>query len=531
MRANVNFVNFTNLYNSTGKAVLTGRKRFLSAEGEELTVSSRQFSFKVTDITDPDNEKTVETGVGNDGAGKVTFSPMVYSLSEDLPGDMTTRSYIYRIEELPGNNPAIAYAGTFYYAKVTLTDNGDGTLKVDTQYYSDADCTQDISADDVVFVNRNCQTAFEIIKDVSKGATWPAGGTATFTLTPTGTNAADAPMPEIASKNLTAPGSVEFSPIILTTDMAGKTFTYEIAETTDFPGGWTGSGPIAVTLAVDKAEDVGLTAAVTYDPENRTITNTYKASGEIRLEAVKALKGAEWPEGKTLTLTLEGTGDAPMPESTTAVLSAAGNAEFEPIGFDESDAGKSYTYVISEDGFGSGWTGSGDITVTVKVKDNGNGTLDAAVKYSPEDRMITNTFDQTAEKYSFTFYKVWEGGYEGELSWTFYGQECSSADNKFRSEVIEQRKKYKYTGEFTFDPEGYYVIENIPEGYNVRYENVGAYAGVTDRLYDGGTMVNYKVPKTGDDASPLLWFGMVLSGLGISGIMAIHARKRRLHKR
>ena len=48
-------------------------------------------------------------------------------------------------------------------------------------------------------------------------------------------------------------------------------------------------------------------------------------------------------------------------------------------------------------------------------------------------------------------------------------------------------------------------MENIPAGYQVRYENTGTHAGVTDRCFNGGTIVNYKVPKTGDPADPLLW--------------------------
>ena len=36
------------------------------------------------------------------------------------------------------------------------------------------------------------------------------------------------------------------------------------------------------------------------------------------------------------------------------------------------------------------------------------------------------------------------------------------------------------------------------DGYLTIYENVGKYAGVTDRCHNGGTIINYKVPQTGD---------------------------------
>ncbi|MBR6186048.1 MAG: LPXTG cell wall anchor domain-containing protein [Clostridia bacterium] len=38
-------------------------------------------------------------------------------------------------------------------------------------------------------------------------------------------------------------------------------------------------------------------------------------------------------------------------------------------------------------------------------------------------------------------------------------------------------------------------------------------AMITDRCCDGGTIINYKLPRTGDDANLTLWFGCVLGGL------------------
>ena len=63
---------------------------------------------------------------------------------------------------------------------------------------------------------------------------------------------------------------------------------------------------------------------VTYLPESGTITNTYDAEGVVTLEVTKALSGAGWPEGKSLTLTIEGADGAPAPETKTYKLTAAG---------------------------------------------------------------------------------------------------------------------------------------------------------------------------------------------------------------
>ncbi len=150
---NVNFVNFTNLYNSTGRAVLTAQKAYLSAQGESLSVDPNQFTFKLTNITDPAHPAVIDSAAGNDGSGKVTFSQMVYSLANDLAGGATSKTYTYRIEENPGSEPGITYSNQKYYVRVTLNDDGDGSLAMTTQYYSDAECTLPIQPEDAVFTN------------------------------------------------------------------------------------------------------------------------------------------------------------------------------------------------------------------------------------------------------------------------------------------------------------------------------------------------------------------------------------------
>ena len=82
-----------------------------------------------------------------------------------------------------------------------------------------------------------------------------------------------------------------------------------------------------------------------------------------------------------------------MPESGTSVeLVEPGTAKFGTISLDETNAGKTYTYTITETaGFGDQWTASDPVTVKVKVTDNGDGTLTATPTYTPENKTITNT--------------------------------------------------------------------------------------------------------------------------------------------
>ena len=139
-----------------------------------------------------------------------------------------------------------------------------------------------------------------------------------------------------------------------------------------------------------------LETSVAYDPEDKTITNSYSAEGEVKLEAIKELSGAEWPEGGKVTFTLSGEGGT-LPETKTQVLTAAGTAKFDAITYSLEDLGgkktETFTYTISEraDGF-DGWTADPDkITATVTVRDKGDGTLETSVAYNPEDKTITNT--------------------------------------------------------------------------------------------------------------------------------------------
>ena len=123
----------------------------------------------------------------------------------------------------------------------------------------------------------------------------------------------------------------------------------------------------------------------------------------------------------------------------------------------------------------------------------------------------------------FTFTKIWQGGIEDSLEFTLYNPDGTIRSKGFDKKILSENE-WEYTAWFTDDRE-YYVVETVPEGYQVRYENVGKYADVHDRLYNQGTLINYKVPKTGDRTHPLLWTGMVLTG--ILGMAMIASRKKK----
>ena len=129
--------------------------------------------------------------------------------------------------------------------------------------------------------------------------------------------------------------------------------------------------------------------------------------------------------------------------------------------------------------------------------------------------------------YGFTFTKKWSGGRGDSIDWTLYRRDGTVAHKKFNKKIVSD-SEWRYSAWFTSD-EDYYIIENVPAGYKVRYENTGVHADVTDRCYNGGTIINYKIPKTGDNSTnSVLWIGCVLLGLSIAGsTLMIRKRSRR----
>ncbi|MBQ9300835.1 MAG: hypothetical protein IJ214_10025, partial [Clostridia bacterium] len=130
--------------------------------------------------------------------------------------------------------------------------------------------------------------------------------------------------------------------------------------------------------------------------------------------------------------------------------------------------------------------------------------------------------------YKFTFTKLWQGDAEKSIDWTLYNANGGVVRKGFNKKVISETE-WHYEAWFASDA-GYYIVENAPAGYKVRYENVGAHAGETDRCYNGGTIINYKVPKTGDRADLRLWLGCVLLGLAAVSAVAYTSKRRKTHQ-
>ena len=170
--------------------------------------------------------------------------------------------------------------------------------------------------------------------------------------------------------------------------------------------------------------------------------------------------------------------------------------------------------------------GKDDIPFTV----SGTGTTvtpTVAPTVAPTGKPIdpTNFYDVAVPSDSFTFKKVWEGDSEKSIDFTLYKADGSVYHHGFDKKIVSN-KEWKYNAWFSA-PAACYVIEQPIPGYITRYVNVGVYANVTDRCCDGGTIINKKIPKTGDETPLLLWAGMLLTGAaGLTVALTVNKRRK-----
>lgn len=109
---------FTNTYNATGKAYLKAKKVL---EGRKL--KAKQFTF---DVVDADGNAVVTARNGADGT--VNFGAIKYGLAD------VGHTYTYTIRERNAGVKGYTYSPEEFTAQVTVSDNGDGTLKSEVSY-------------------------------------------------------------------------------------------------------------------------------------------------------------------------------------------------------------------------------------------------------------------------------------------------------------------------------------------------------------------------------------------------------------
>ena len=353
----------------TATKVLTGRD-----------LKEDEFSFELVEGKGKD-AKTVATGK-NDADGKITMSPIEYKEAGE---------HTYTLREAKGSAGGITYSDAEYTIVTTITDNGDGTLKAEHVLKGDKPATFEntYSVDPL-----DADLDFGLSKAIN-GREWTDADKFSFTITaPEGTPLPD-PATVTVSKKDAKDGiaAIKFGEIRYT---AAGTYKYEIRENKGSAAGMTYDEHIATVEVTVTDNGKGVLTANVTKTENGRFTNTYStelnytAAGGLKLS--KSLFGRPMTEGQfTFTVTpaneasakalglLPGVNEFKSPATTEGAVGLIDILAGHEVKFTQADAGKTFTYTVTEKNDRQpGYTyDDAERTVTIAIADDGAGTLTA----------------------------------------------------------------------------------------------------------------------------------------------------------
>ena len=450
----------TNTYSaSPAKAVIEAKKKL---EGRPTELQENEFEFTLTD-----SNGVVKDTKKNDKDGNVKFKELEF----DKAG-----TYNYTITETNGGQTinGVTYDGRKVPVTVHVVDDGKGKLVASVMYYPitavalpAADLTSSAPGSNLVPPLAGAVTRATDI------------GIQTFTNT---YKATKAKVPVLATKsfinkNTDKPiqlqgGEFEFAlfekngtdPIQTTTNDAtgnikfedlefnqADTYHYTIVEknagTTD-KGITYSNKTIEVTIKVVDNGKGALEATVTYDNNDSTFENTYKAeNAKAVLEVDKKLSNRNL-EADMFEFTLTDQ----VGNVEKAKNGADGKVKFSELTFDEAGT---YTYTIKEVKAGTTENGiaydAKTVTAKVTVTDDGQGKLHATVEYSSDGTANSTTFTNvyTPAKTQVPVKKVWNDADNQD------GKRPESitvkllADGQDTGKTLELNKENNWSGNFT----------------------------------------------------------------------------------
>ena len=377
---------FTNAYNVTPiESRVTDQITATKVlDGRDMTEG--EFSFELVEGEGKD-VKVVATGK-NAADGTITMSSVKY----DKAG-----THIYTLREVKGDAGGITYDGKTYTIETTITDNGDGTLKVEhvlkdadeakfSNGYkpnpSDSSVTGQVTATKVLTGREIGLVAGEFRFELVEGNN----------VVSTGTNNADGKI-VMDPVTYTAAGEHTYT---LRETKAGATengITYSTAEYTivtivkD-----NNDGTLNVEHKLQNAKKAIFENAYNVTPKDSSVTD--------KIKATKVLTGRDLKEGEFSFELVEGEDAKVVATGTNA---ADGKITMSEITYNEP--GK-HTYTLREvpGDAGNGITYDGKTyTIETVVKDNGDGTLGVEHKLKGADEAkFNNGYKPNPDEFSVT---------------------------------------------------------------------------------------------------------------------------------
>lgn len=400
--------NFTNTYGSSlDYGAAGGLTLEKTLEGHAMQAGQFEFTLRPVDADGAVGASESATLLGIPEQGKVFASPAAdageaapVNLIPDglvLTQDNAGKTYAYELTETKGGGTGYTNDTAPHAITISVADNGDGTLTATTvidgatHTYKTGE-VHDADAATVRLTNSYAAagTASIAARKQLDGRAQEAGEfhfsvtDAAGKLVATGTNEAD--------------GTITFDHALAYTQADVGQHAYTVTETGKMPQGVTGVvGQLGVTVTVADNGDGTLSTSVAYPDraDHLTFVNKYGAGAKATV-SMNGAKAYKTPAGEgyrppsiegAYEFTLEGQDGAPMPAGSDGqqktVCNSAGNVDFGTIDYTMADAGKTYTYTVSEAATGASPSGvsTDDSTKTVQVSvvDNHDGTVGATV--------------------------------------------------------------------------------------------------------------------------------------------------------
>lgn len=433
-------VPFANTYEASGEMNGDGAVKIEA----QKTLTGRdmkdgEFRFHITNAEDKAEQKTVIAEGTNAAAeagkaGAVEFGRITYTtkqLKKDVEDGLAVKKggkyvYQYLVSEVTDKLPAgVSPVKSSFGILVTVSDNGDGTLKTEVTYPDGSDKLAFENEYDTNKVSIPV-TGLKLLENEHEGLVLtPADITGRFTFTLTGVETTPgivesaAPAPVLDGREMTeavngVTGEIDFGRIVLqASDFEGvepdddgmrtRTFRYTITESGSFAG---------VTNDSNVSRDVNVTVKYS-DSEKRfyvedineeeafSFVNTYGIEDKTvdigtMFRVDKILTGRDLKEGEFRfeLLEMKDSGQSVIATGTNAAAEAgkAGSVDFGQITYSEPGE---HDYVIREV-VPAGGRDANTIfdtaghSVHVSVKDNKDGTLSVTSSASEDDHIVFN---------------------------------------------------------------------------------------------------------------------------------------------
>lgn len=418
-----------------GAASLAGHK---TLNGRDLAAGEFSFTISAADGSAADTPLPAETTVSNDADGSFHFGDIAFA---------KTGTYLYDVAEdtsaLPAGVKAVTQGAERVEVDVTVNEAGELVASVKAPEGGLSFVNEYGTNDAVVSVN-----ATKAI--VANGLEAPALNDGDFSFT-ISADTEGAPLPDETTVTNRG-GNVSFGPMTFAKAMLGnemsKTFDYTISESGSKPGVTNDSAKsFSVTVTDDGKGNLTaeMSGPVSFANTYAVAPLSYSVSRDVSVK--KELAGRDLREGEFSFELLEGDDVV-----ATATNAADGTVTFPELTY---DAPGEHSYTVREvagDAAGVSYD-TAAYAVSVKVSDNGDGTLSATAS---GDTSVTfkNVYEAAPATVTLNAKKVLEGAELADGEFTFRlengGQLMDEATNDADGNVTFHELTLKQAGTYTF---------------------------------------------------------------------------------